>query len=237
MSKARMLSALMLVCLLVLGICSWAGAEEVIIIDKALTEREAVPADEPIISGAMSPMLGEPYTYTITHADLVDNLTVTLYETEPVPDSTSYYLIHGQPKTLDANDSFQHTFTVEGKFVVRITFTKNGESVYRNLWVDSVDRTAQLGQKVAEVVQVYLHESSLLGSSDDALSEESLNKLREYSDDVYSHGYHLFDSISSRSLAVSLKLFSAPSRIESESALLLSCRRRIFSSIVCLEMR
>ena len=153
MSKARMLSALMLVCLLVLGICSWAGAEEVIIVDKALTERVAVPADEPIISGAMSPMLGEPYTYTITHADLVDNLTVTLYETEPVPDSTSYYLIHGQPKTLDANDSFQHTFTVEGKFVVRITFTKNGESVYRNLWVDSVDRTAQLGQKVAEVVQ------------------------------------------------------------------------------------
>lgn len=147
MSKARMLSALMLVCLLVLGICSWAGAEEVIIVDKALTERVAVPADEPIISGAMSPMLGESYTYTITHADLVDNLTVTLYETEPVPDSTSYYLIHGQPKTPDANDSFQHTFTVEGKFVVRISFTKNGESVNRNLWVDSVDRTAQQGHQ------------------------------------------------------------------------------------------
>ena len=58
MSKARMLSALMLVCLLVLGICSWAGAEEVIIVDKALTERVAVPADQPIISGAISPETG-----------------------------------------------------------------------------------------------------------------------------------------------------------------------------------
>lgn len=187
MSKARMLSALMLVCLLVLGICSWAGAEEVIIVDTSLTERVAVPADEPIISGSVNPMLGESYTYTIHYADLVDNLTVYVFEATHTSGNT-YSLTNGIVISLDANDSFEYTFSSERDYMVYITYVKNGEDKTSSLLVTSVDRSAQLGQKVAEIVQACIQSGASTDYEKAVWLHDYLTSHAYYDNSLVEHG-------------------------------------------------
>ncbi|MBQ6528594.1 MAG: leucine-rich repeat protein, partial [Clostridia bacterium] len=64
-----------------------------------------------------------------------------------------YRLVNPVKKELDASCSAQHTFTEEKTYALYATYNEGSESKAVYLFIDAVDRTAELGQKVTEIAE------------------------------------------------------------------------------------
>ncbi len=145
MTKWKWITVFAAVCLLAL--CVSASAE--IVVSRS---RDAHLTDEPFITGALNPMTGESYVYTIHNGDKVDGITLTLYLAEEEPENPGRYSLNYHSELEAGEDyTFPVTFTQEATYVIWMTCSKDGNDMDVHLFVNSVDRSAEIGQKIAQI--------------------------------------------------------------------------------------
>ena len=131
---------------------SAANAEPIVDIRDDTQSRVAHLTDDPIISGSIQPMIGEYYTYRIVNIEKISNFQVIMYEADPKT-GNYYELTKVATFTPNTEGTFSYTFSKEKTYLIRIEKTQNGSQVVlAKLYIDAVDRSAAISQKVAQII-------------------------------------------------------------------------------------
>ncbi len=140
---------LILMCILMLVTC--ANAEEIVY--RQDVHRAASTNKEPVITGSMNPMVGGTYAYKVLNAEKVQQ--VTLFEAYPIDSEPgAYSLRNGKNITLNADSSFQYTFTSVKSYLICASYVKDKQSDNVFFFIDVTGQSDDIGKKVKEIAQL-----------------------------------------------------------------------------------
>lgn len=133
---------------------AYAEGEEPVILDPAAVSNVARPTDEPILSGSLTPMVGEEYTYTLVNAGKASNVVIKIFPSTLISGGRyQYYPSRYTSRTLSGSGTFKYNFPELRPYIIEVTYKKDGQNKTIKLFIKSENRNAALGEKINQIVQ------------------------------------------------------------------------------------
>ncbi len=181
--------------------------EEPVVIDPAdIIAKEAIPTNEPILSGSMNCLVGEEYTYTLVNADKATGIDIRIYPcTYTASGAYQYHPDQYDSRKLSKSGTFKYTFSESRPYLIIVTYQKGGKN--RELdpfFITTSNKKAALTKKVNEIAQA-CRDAGAAGEYDIALwlhdylinhAYYDLSKKEYGPDGVLLKGYGVCDSYS-----------------------------------------